>query len=314
MGMIQMSKRLSKGLLAWLACTMLASAPTPAWAQLGQSLGTGTGALLGGDLTDPDDNGEPDADVGYDAVFAGNDEPAFGGGESAFNVFDNIVGGGNDKWCCGVGGGFPEGEGLWVQATLPLPYQLDKFTLTSANDTPGRDPSHWSISGSNDGVNFDTIYEFNGDPLDLWTNRLEVRLFSEVSDFPQQETAYTTFRFSAFDSPNNPNGAYFQIAELEFFGRLGDILLGDFNEDEVIDLADFGILRDNFLDSFPPTQSYPMGDMNGNGKVDLTDFALFREAFAEANPAAAVPEPGSLALVVLGGLAAFGFVRGRTSR
>ena len=55
-------------------------------------LGTGTESLIGGDLTDPEDDGEPDADKGYDATFSANDEPGFGGGEFAFNVFDNRLG------------------------------------------------------------------------------------------------------------------------------------------------------------------------------------------------------------------------------
>lgn len=62
-------------------------------------LGTGTGALLGGDLTDPEDDGQPDANEGYNATFTSSEEPGFGGGENAFNVFDNQLGPGNAKWC-----------------------------------------------------------------------------------------------------------------------------------------------------------------------------------------------------------------------
>ena len=62
-------------------------------------LGTGTDSLLGGDLTDPEDDGAPDTNDGYNAIFTANEEPGFGGGEFAFNVFDNRLGPGNDKWC-----------------------------------------------------------------------------------------------------------------------------------------------------------------------------------------------------------------------
>ena len=68
-------------------------------AQAEEILGTGTGSLLGGDLTDPEDDGDPEADKGYNAIFSANDEAGFGGGESAFNVFDNQLGPGNAKWC-----------------------------------------------------------------------------------------------------------------------------------------------------------------------------------------------------------------------
>ncbi len=68
-------------------------------AQAEEILGVGTDSLLGGDLTDPEDDGLPDADEGYDAIFTSSEEPGFGGGEFAFNVFDNQLGGGNAKWC-----------------------------------------------------------------------------------------------------------------------------------------------------------------------------------------------------------------------
>ena len=68
-------------------------------AQAEEVLGVGTDSLLGGDLTDPEDDGNPEADDGYNAKFTANDEPGFAGGEFAFNVFDNVLGPGNAKWC-----------------------------------------------------------------------------------------------------------------------------------------------------------------------------------------------------------------------
>jgi hypothetical protein len=55
----------------------------------------GTESLLGNDLTDLGDDGDetayspPDL-AGFDADFFSSDEPGFGGGEFAFNVFDNV--------------------------------------------------------------------------------------------------------------------------------------------------------------------------------------------------------------------------------
>src|SRR5690606_32331041 len=69
-----------------------------------ESLGVGAEALLGGDLTDPEDDGDEAAgpdDPSWNWVsITSSHKPAFNGGESAFNVFDNLVGGGDDKWCC----------------------------------------------------------------------------------------------------------------------------------------------------------------------------------------------------------------------
>ncbi|MDE0086933.1 MAG: hypothetical protein OXU23_14530, partial [Candidatus Poribacteria bacterium] len=39
-------------------------------AQAEEVLGVGTDELLGGDLTDPEDDGEPEADKGYNAIFS----------------------------------------------------------------------------------------------------------------------------------------------------------------------------------------------------------------------------------------------------
>ena len=184
-------------------------------AQAEEVLGTGTGELLGGDLTDPEDDGEPDEDKGYDAKFSSNEEPGFGGGEFSFNVFDNRLGPINDKWCCGKGGGIPK-EGLWVMAEFEEQYALTHFTVSSANDVPARDPTVWAVQGSNDGKKFDTIYEHDG--KSFWDQRLQVVLFEAGEDYDKPKTGYRFFRHVTFDTASNPNGAYFQIGEIEFFG------------------------------------------------------------------------------------------------
>jgi len=184
----------------------------------GKILGTGTKALLGGDLTDPEDDGKPDENTNYNAKFTASDEPGFGGGESAFNVFDNLLGPGNDKWCCGKGGGAK--EGMHVTAELEAPYVLTHFTLSSANDVPDRDPTKWEVQGSNDGKKFTTIFSYDGD--NLFTKRLQVIRFDAGEDFDVQATAYRFFRHITLKTPSWPNGAYFQIGEIEYFGTEGD--------------------------------------------------------------------------------------------
>ncbi|RKU06917.1 PEP-CTERM sorting domain-containing protein [Candidatus Poribacteria bacterium] len=184
-------------------------------AQAEEVLGTGTAALLGGDLTDPEDDGAPDADEGYNAIFSANEEPGFGGGEFSFNVFDNILGGGNAKWCCGRGGGIPE-EGLHVTAEFEEPYALTHFTVSSANDVPARDPTEWEVQGSNDGEEFTAIFSHDGDSF--WSERLQVVLFEAGEDYDRQTTGYRFFRHVTFNTASNPAGAYFQIGEIEYFG------------------------------------------------------------------------------------------------
>jgi hypothetical protein len=87
-------------------------------------------------------------------------------------------------------------------------------------------------------------------------------------------------------------------------------LEGDFNDDGIVDLGDYTVWRDNLGGAF---------DLNGNGNesggsagiVDVADYDLWKSSFGnEANGGplltanAAVPEPSSMALALIGIVAA----------
>jgi hypothetical protein len=169
--------------------------------------GYGSAALVKGDLTDPENDGQADVNVGYNATFRSSFAQGFGGYELAFNVFDNDVGGGNAKWCCQAGG--------WVEADFGKQrYTLTSFTAASANDMPGRDSDKWQILGSNDGVNYDVIFSYDKPDVSPWANRFQVNQYSSGADF-LKPAAYSIFRYQTFS--NVQEGAH-QLAELEFFG------------------------------------------------------------------------------------------------
>ncbi len=179
-----------------------------------QILGTGTQSLLGGDLTDPDNNGE---DLEGSATsptwnwteITSSHKPDFEGGENAFNIFDNKVGGGNNKWCCDD----PIVDTpVWVAVKFAQPASLTHFTVTSGNDAAERDPTDWAIQGSNDGTTFADIYRFRGSVVP-WTARDQVVRF----DLPGPSLAYTTFRYIAYATP----GPLHQLNEVELFGLVG---------------------------------------------------------------------------------------------
>src|SRR5690606_27642399 len=74
---------------------------TPGGVRL-EYLGTGTGSLIGGDLTDPEDDIDDsffEGDFFNWVSVTGSSEVNFGG-EGALDVFDNKLGPGDDKWCC----------------------------------------------------------------------------------------------------------------------------------------------------------------------------------------------------------------------
>jgi hypothetical protein len=46
---------------------------------------------------------------------------------------------------------------FWAQQAFKSPAKVNAYTITSANDTPGRDPKDWKLKGSNDGSTWQVI-------------------------------------------------------------------------------------------------------------------------------------------------------------
>jgi hypothetical protein len=183
--------------------------------------GYGSGALKGGDLTDPENNGSPTSYTNYNAIFRSSVEP-FYYNEGAFNVFDNQVGSGDSKWCCDAGN-------VWVEADFGAKrYVLTSFTAASGNDAPDRDSDNWKILGSNDGINYTPIFTYNHIGQSPWANRFQVNEYTAGVDFASP-AAYSIFRYQSTHTIGN---YMHQINELEFFG----------NEATVPEPASFGLL------------------------------------------------------------------------
>jgi len=92
-------------------------------------LGTGSGALLGNDLTDPEDNGVDSGTNGSNFNWTSinaSSKKTFAG-EGSYSVFDNNVSGGSAKWCC-------DNPTQWIYVQLSQSYVLSHFTITSGND------------------------------------------------------------------------------------------------------------------------------------------------------------------------------------
>ena len=92
-------------------------------------------------------------------------------------------------------------------------------------------------------------------------------------------------------------------------GAPADIVIGDFNDDQVVDLADYQILVANYnMEVGDPGTN---GDIDFNSQVNFADFVSFRQTFSEAAGAAAVPEPIAGLLSVIGALGTTHFLRRR---
>ncbi|MEM8790096.1 MAG: PEP-CTERM sorting domain-containing protein [Pseudomonadota bacterium] len=210
-----------KTLIAAAAVTMAVSGPASAVTVLG----TGTGSLIGNDLTDLGNDGNENAysdtnRAGFDADFFSNVEPGFQGGEFAFNVFDNQLGPGNAKFCCN----FPGGNPVIIGAMFDSAFELTSFTLSSANDVPNRDPIVWQIEGSNNTTSgldgdWDPIFVRNGTVSD-WASRLQVNHYApENGDTFLTSEGFSAFRLVISDTiAGTGGGANVQVGELELFG------------------------------------------------------------------------------------------------
>lgn len=95
----------------------------------------------------------------------------------------------------------------WVQFKSNLPYVLGRYTLTSANDVPNRDPGSWTVSGSNDGANWTLIDTQTGI---TFANRFEEKSFSVNSDIK-----YLYFRIEM----TCVSGSVLQLSEMKLFGK-----------------------------------------------------------------------------------------------
>ena len=112
-------------------------------------------------------------------------------------------------------------------------------------------------------------------------------------------------------------GATMLLNAVNYMGGLGPVLTGDVTGNGVVDINDYVIIRNNFnMTGKTPEQ----GDVNFDTVVNFADFRLWknnRTAGAgaglnlEAELAALVPEPGSLALALLGALALLSGARRR---
>jgi len=84
------------------------------------------------------------------------------------------------------------------------------LTLKSANDAPERDPTTYTLTGSNDGQNYVPIASGSVPPF-------PTRFFKNYIFFPDNTTSFKSYRL-VFPTVGTPNTCCMQIAEVEFLG------------------------------------------------------------------------------------------------
>jgi hypothetical protein len=109
----------------------------------------------------------------------------------------------------------------------------------------------------------------------------------------------------------SPTGQQMFLNAVSYTAGRGFVVAGDVNRNGVTDINDYNIIRDNFLGT---GKTRAQGDLIGDGTVNFADFRYWKNnrtagaagselGDAELLAGLGVPEPGSLALVLLGALA-----------
>jgi hypothetical protein len=81
------------------------------------------------------------------------------------------------------------------------------------------------------------------------------------------------------------------------------VVPGDVTGDGFATIADFNVIRDNLFNSVTMRSQ---GDLNSDGIVNFVDFRQWKLAAGTASPAnTSIPEPSSLTLLLMGGVAAW---------
>ncbi len=96
----------------------------------------------------------------------------------------------------------------WVQVSFATPRALEAYSLTSANDSPVRDPATWTLRGSNDGVTWTAIESRSSE---VFASRFQERDFVLTAT----SAAYLHYRLDM----TAKSGTITQLSGLEFWGK-----------------------------------------------------------------------------------------------
>jgi glucose/arabinose dehydrogenase/PKD repeat protein/type 1 glutamine amidotransferase len=134
----------------------------------------------------------PTPEKPVEATASGNNPP----NETVQQVVDGLT---STKWLTRT----PTG---WIVARLGQPVAVNHYALTSANDSPGRDPRDWTLQGSADGTNWTDLDTRTGE---TFPQRFQTKQYSFTNS-----QAYQYYRLNITANSGEP---LLQLAELWLF-------------------------------------------------------------------------------------------------
>jgi hypothetical protein len=136
---------------------------------------------------------------------------------------------------------------FWTQQNFVSPVTIDAYSVTSANDSPDRDPKSWKLAGSNDGHNWKTI--------DTQTDvTFPNRKYSNIYHLD----ATATYQFYRLHIMSNNGGSLWQSADWQLLDynvkNMSDstntanikLKINSISPTEVTVGSNFNIIGDNF--------------------------------------------------------------------
>ncbi len=117
--------------------------------------------------------------------------------EGYTNLSDGNIG---TKFCTTIS----TGNSIWMQYDLPEAVRVGSYALISANDSPDRDPSEWTLYGSADGKKWDI--------LDTRKNQLFLGRYTMLEYPVTSGQAYKSFKLNVTGKTG-----LFQLAEWQLF-------------------------------------------------------------------------------------------------
>lgn len=179
----------------------------------------------------------------------------------------------NTKWCVVNSSG--SWQTIWVDFKSEKPFVPDSYTLTPGNDTysySNRNPKTWKVYGkAKEQDEWTTLSSMpSGDNSVLGTDNKVDYKFSIES----KGKSYQYFRFEVIEicGTDRWGGNHtFQMSEFQFQAKQNDIINGDVNGDDRVDVEDVNALINIILKTKTESDYSGNADVNGDNKVDVED-------------------------------------------